>query len=115
MIAHPAAIVLAAFLRRLHSRFPLARAVAHIFEPASERGRAGINELQQQTVDLLSFRPPQKRVFDAQVSFNLLAAYGEEAAVALEMVAQRVEKHLATLLALESGTATPPMMRSTMA
>jgi aspartate-semialdehyde dehydrogenase len=111
VIAHPASIVLGAFLRRLHSQFPVARAVAHVFEPVSERGRAGVNELQQQTIDLLSFRPIQKKNFDAQLSFNLLAAYGEEAPVALETVALRIERHLATLLSLESTAPPMPSLR----
>jgi aspartate-semialdehyde dehydrogenase len=110
VVAHPAAIVLSAFLQRLHSSFPVRRAVAHIFEPASERGRGGVDELQQQTVDLLSFRAPAKRLFDAQLSFNLLARYGEEAPVPLQSVEQRIEKHLATLLAL-AGPLPMPSVR----
>ena len=108
-IAHPAAIVLSIFLRRLHAKFPIKQSVAQVFEPASERGRGGVNELHQQTLDLLSFRAPQKKIFDAQLSFNLLARYGEEAPAPLESVELRVEKHLATLLALAEPVPMPSL------
>src|SRR5689334_9096804 len=50
VIAHPAAIALALFLRRLHATDPIQRSIVHIFAPASEHGAAGVEELQQQTV-----------------------------------------------------------------
>ena len=37
---------------------------------------AGLDELQQQTVGLLSFKKLNKDVYDAQVSFNLLPHFG---------------------------------------
>jgi aspartate-semialdehyde dehydrogenase len=46
----------------------------------SERGAEGIEELEAQTVKLLSFQPIVKTVFDAQVAFNLLDRYGAESA-----------------------------------
>jgi aspartate-semialdehyde dehydrogenase len=98
VIAHPAAIALALFLRRLETNDPVRRAVAQIFAPASERGAKGVEELQQQTVSLLSFKPLPQAVFDTQASFNLLARYGEEAPARLEETELRIERHLATLL-----------------
>jgi aspartate-semialdehyde dehydrogenase len=99
VVAHPAAIAIALVLGRLHSVFPVRRAVIQIFEPASERGAAGIEELQNQTVSLLSFKSMPKDVFDNQVSFSLLARLGDAAAVKLQDVEARIEKHLASLLA----------------
>src|SRR5271167_3762299 len=84
-------------LSQLASQLTVTRAVASVFEPASERGRRGINELQQQTLGLLSFKTLEKAVFDAQLSFNLLPAYGEEAPLQLETIEHRIETHLATL------------------
>ncbi len=98
VIAHPAAIALALFLRRLESNDPIRRAVVQIFAPASEHGTKGVEELQQQTVSLLSFKPLPQAVFDTQASFNLLARYGEEAPAPLEETELRIERHLATLL-----------------
>ena len=113
VIAHPAAIALALFLRRLQALEPIRRSVIHILAPASEHGAAGVEELQNQTVSLLSFKPLPRAVFDTQLGFNLLARYGEEAPVALEESELRIERHLATLLALEGdGTGAPmPSLR----
>ncbi|HWC99738.1 MAG TPA: Asd/ArgC dimerization domain-containing protein [Candidatus Sulfopaludibacter sp.] len=99
LIAHPAAIALALFLRRLEMHDPIRRSVVQVFAPASELGLTGVGELQQQTVSLLSFKPMPKAVFDTQVAFNLLAQYGEEAPQKLEDLELRIERHLATLLA----------------
>jgi aspartate-semialdehyde dehydrogenase len=95
--AHPAAFATALLLGRLHELSDVARSVVHVFEPASERGRKGLEELQQQTVNLLSFKGLPKDIFDAQLSFNMLARYGEEAPECLEGVEQRIERHLASL------------------
>ncbi len=100
VIAHPAAMALALLLRRIHANHPLRRAVVQIFAPASEQGKAGVEELQRQTISLLSFKPLPHDVFDTQLSFNMLARYGEAAPVALEDTELRIERHLATLLDL---------------
>jgi aspartate-semialdehyde dehydrogenase len=109
LIAHPAAIALALFLRRLQMHEPIHRSVIQIFAPASEHGMKGVEELQQQTVSLLSFKSLPKTVFDNQLSFNLLARYGEEAPSRLEDVELRIERHLATLLALPGDGEGAPM------
>ena len=97
-IAHPAAIVLAEFFRRLQEAGGRRRSVVHVFEPASERGKKGIDELHQQTVNLLSFRNVPKDVFDAQLSFAMLPAYGRGARVPLERIEARLRSHVETLL-----------------
>jgi aspartate-semialdehyde dehydrogenase len=106
VIAHPAATALAMALTRLNRVSPITRAIAHVFEPASERGKEGIDELQAQTVSLLSFQQMPKKVFDTQVSFAMLARLGEEAGVRLQEIEERIERHLATLLDRVDG---PPM------
>ncbi len=98
VIAHPAAVSLALFLLRLASEFNIRGVIAHIFEPASERGQKGLDELRKQTVSLLSFQSMPKDVFDAQAGFCMLARYGEEAPQALGDVELRIERHLASLL-----------------
>jgi aspartate-semialdehyde dehydrogenase len=109
VIAHPAAVALALFLRRLQTHHPLRRAVIQIFAPASEHGMEGVEELQQQTVSLLSFKGLPKAVFDAQLGFSLLARYGQEAPAPLERVELIVERHLATLLELPGEGEGAPM------
>jgi aspartate-semialdehyde dehydrogenase len=80
-----------------------------VFEPASERGARGVDELQQQTIGLLSFKGQPKEIFDAQLAFNLLARYGQEAPQALENAELRIERHLATLLSLSGGAPMPSL------
>jgi aspartate-semialdehyde dehydrogenase len=109
VIAHPAAIAIAMFLTRLAKVKPVRRSVIHIFEPASERGQRGIEELQQQNRALLSFQKLQTDVFDAQLAFNLLARYGEEALEGLDLIEQRAERHLASLLAAWPGVPMPSL------
>jgi len=111
-IAHPAAIAVALVLPRLHARFPIKRSIVHIFEPASERGTAGVEELQQQTASLLSFKAMPKKIFDQQLSFNMLASYGEAAPLALQSAELRIERHLATLLSRAADAAAAPPMPS---
>lgn len=106
VVAHPAAIALALFYNRLAPRYVISRALVEIFEPASARDQRGITELQKQAVSLLSFKPLPKKVFDAQLSFNLLSEYGAEAPESLSGFEQCIERHLATLL---SKTAVAPM------
>jgi aspartate-semialdehyde dehydrogenase len=53
-----------------------------------------MDELHQQTVNLLSFQQLPKVIFDAQVAFNMIARYGENATPTLESIERRVLKHL---------------------
>jgi aspartate-semialdehyde dehydrogenase len=98
VVAHPAASALALVLVRLARQKQIQQAIAHIFEPASERGKRGVSELHQQTTSLLSFKRLEKEIFDAQLSFNLLSQYGEEAPQKLSTIEQRIERHTATIL-----------------
>ena len=93
VVAHPAAVVLALLLLRLQKAGAVKRVVATVFEPASEHGQKGMDELHEQTVNLLSFQQLPKKVFDTQVAFNMVARYGEQSAPALATVERRVLKH----------------------
>lgn len=108
-VAHPAATAIAILLGHLHHAWPISNALIHIFEPASERDKAGIDELQRQTVNLLSFQPLPKKVFDAQLSFNMLAQLGDEAQTQLLEIEERIERHLATLLDRGDGVPMPSL------
>ncbi len=97
-IAHPAAVVLALLLLRAQKVGTIARAAATIFEPASEHGRRGMDELHEQTVNLLSFQQLPKTVFDAQVAFNLLDRYGEKSLPSLASVEDRIRRHFQSIV-----------------
>ncbi|HUJ95701.1 MAG TPA: Asd/ArgC dimerization domain-containing protein [Terriglobales bacterium] len=93
VVAHPAAVVLALLLLRAQKAGATKHVVATIFEPASEHGQKGMDELHEQTVNLLSFQQLPKKIFDTQVAFNLVTRYGEQSAATLIGVEQRVLKH----------------------
>jgi aspartate-semialdehyde dehydrogenase len=98
-----------AVLKRLANYRPIRQAIVHVFEPASERGKRGVSELHQQTTSLLAFRSLDKDVFDAQLSFNLLPQYGEQAPEKLSQTEHRIERDLATILSHTAQTAAIPM------
>src|SRR5271156_6744739 len=71
-------VIIACTLAAGLAHFSSQRIVVMLFPPVSERDQAGVDELENQTRNLLTFRPTEQSVFDAQVAFNLLAGYGEE-------------------------------------
>ena len=97
IVAHPAAIVLAVLMLRLKKLGSPSSAVSVVFEPASERGRKGLDELHQQTVNILSFQALPKDVYDAQIAFNLLSSYGGNAQPTLASTEKKVVDHLKTI------------------
>jgi aspartate-semialdehyde dehydrogenase len=105
VVASPAAIALTTLLTRLGA--PITKSLAHVFEPASERGQRGLTELQKQTVAVLAFKKLPQEVFDTQLAFSMLARYGEEALEPLEGIEQRVERHTASLLTHWPGVPMP--------
>ncbi len=97
--AHPAVITLALLLKRLQQAAPVRFAAATILEPASEFGRAAMDELHQQTVSLLSFQPLPRAIYDAQAAYNLLGGLGESATVNLPAVEARIRRQYEALTA----------------
>jgi aspartate-semialdehyde dehydrogenase len=93
VVAHPVSIALALLLLRARKAGAIRNAIATVFEPASEQGQKGMDELHQQTVNLLSFQTLPKDVFDAQVAFNMVARYGSNSKLSLDSLEQRVRRH----------------------
>jgi aspartate-semialdehyde dehydrogenase len=81
------------------SKFSPQRAVLLLFPPVSERDQAGVDELEAQTTNLLSFRPIVQTIFDAQVAFNLLAGYGPESKPTFAEVRNSIAKDVSEYLA----------------
>src|SRR6202161_4177175 len=92
VVPHPAAVTLALLLLRARKAGTIRSAVATVFEPASEQGQKGMDELHQQTVNLLSFQPLPKDLFGEQVAFNLIARYGQSSKLSLESLEKRVRR-----------------------
>lgn len=95
--AHPAAVMIALAAARLGRKQPLTGVAATVMEPASEHGRLAMDELHQQTVNLLSFQSLPREQYDAQVAFNLLPSLGDGAAVKLAGVGRSIREQYAEL------------------
>jgi aspartate-semialdehyde dehydrogenase len=93
VVAHPAAVALALIVLRAQQAGKLRNVAATIFEPVSERGRKGIDELQEQSVNLLSFQTLPQEVFDTRIAFNLVRRYGEKSVPTIDSVERRIVKH----------------------
>lgn len=102
-VAHPAAIVLALLTLRAKKAGNIRTMAATVFEPVSEQGRRGMDELHEQTVNLLSFQQMPTDVFDSQVAFNIVGRYGKTSGRSLESIERRIAAHLRKLLG-ESAT-----------
>ncbi|HUB31155.1 MAG TPA: Asd/ArgC dimerization domain-containing protein [Terracidiphilus sp.] len=103
--AHPAALALVLILERIEQRAPIRSVAATLLVPASEWGRAAMDELHQQTINLLSFQTLPRAIYDAQAAYNMLSGLGENATVSLSMVEARVRRHFADL----AGNRLPPV------
>jgi aspartate-semialdehyde dehydrogenase len=91
--AHPAAVMLATIAARLQGTMEVESFAAVVMEPASQYGREAMDELHQQTVNLLSFKDLPKDQYDAQVAFNVLPGLGEDAKVKLAEAEARIRRH----------------------
>ncbi len=74
----PAATLVACTLAAAMGPLEAKRMAIVLLQPVSEHGQSGIEELESQTVNLLSFQPISQTVYDAQVAFNLLGRFGAE-------------------------------------
>jgi aspartate-semialdehyde dehydrogenase len=72
-----AAIALAVALKPLADAAGLVRVVCATFEPVCGAGRAGIEELQRQTLELMGGRSADNEVFPHRIAFNILPQVGE--------------------------------------
>ena len=95
--AHIASTALALLLARLQDVGAVRSAWATVLEPASEHGRAAVDELHQQTVTLLNFQNMPKEIYDLQVAFNVTPVFGEMAKIDLLAVEATIRRHYALL------------------
>ncbi|MCG8457918.1 MAG: hypothetical protein MI919_16700 [Holophagales bacterium] len=84
---HPGAVALALLLHPL-LELELAEATATILQPVSMYGKAGLDEMFDQTRDILAFRARKEGVLPAQLAFNVL--HPEGGGQALEQQTRRV-------------------------
>jgi aspartate-semialdehyde dehydrogenase len=70
------------------------------FQSVSEAGRAGIDEMELQASQLLSFQPVGKSVFDEQVAYTMLNRYGSASARNLQNDLQGIRSQVHQALGL---------------
>lgn len=85
-------------MRRLSVRHPIRCASVSIFDPASEREKKRLDELQQQALSILSFQKGPQDIFYQQLAFNLLPRLGDRAAPRLVEVEEVIGAQLRILL-----------------
>ena len=68
------------------------------FQPVSAADKAGVEELESQTGQLLSFQPVGKQLFDAQIAFNMLDRFGPESRHRLDDITNRVRAEVRSSL-----------------
>ncbi|HUY94835.1 MAG TPA: Asd/ArgC dimerization domain-containing protein [Terracidiphilus sp.] len=95
--AHPAALALALLLGRIQQSAPVRTVAVTMLLPSSEFGQPAMDELHQQTVNLLSFQPLPRAVYDAQSAYNLLLGLGENARTSLPQTDARIRRDYASL------------------
>ena len=93
VVAHPASAVLALLFARVQKVREIRNIVATVCEPASEYGKRGMDELHDQTVNLLSFQQMPMNVFGTQVAFNLGSGYGENIKPSIRATESRILNH----------------------
>jgi aspartate-semialdehyde dehydrogenase len=104
VVAHPAAVVMALLLARLQRVGPIRHASAVIGQPASEYGRRGMDELHDQTVNLLSFQQMPHAIFGTQAAFNLFAQPVEGAQPTLRETEARIVRHFQSIASEDLST-----------
>jgi aspartate-semialdehyde dehydrogenase len=69
--------------------------------PVSEAGRAGIEELETQCAQLLSFQSVGQQIFDTQVAYSLLNRYGASSRENLGTVRERIRREVGEMAGKE--------------
>jgi aspartate-semialdehyde dehydrogenase len=96
--AHPAAVMLGVVASRLSAAFNHVHLAATILEPASQQGSRGLDEMHQQTINLLAFHSLPQEVYDAQVAFNLRVSVGESAKLDMAQISSTIRRDLNAII-----------------
>jgi len=93
-----AAAMAAATLSLALARFAPEHLSFLALQPVSESGKKGIEELEQQTGQLLSFQSVGSPIFDTQIGFNLLDRFGRSSKENLAAARERLRIEIAAIL-----------------
>jgi aspartate-semialdehyde dehydrogenase len=87
---HPASLILSTLLAPLARLSALREVTSVVFQPASEKGEEGIDELYRQTVGVLNFTEFPKERLGGILAFNLLPSFLAAASFPGELLAREV-------------------------
>lgn len=77
---------------------------AVVFQPVSAAGKPGIEELESQTGQLLSFQPVGKQVFDAQVAYSMLDRFGPSSRHSLSAASLSLRREVRSVVPAGANT-----------
>ena len=95
--AHPVSVLLALLAGRSQRLAHVRGTWATLLQPASEYGHAALEELHQQTANLLSFQAMPTEVFGGQSAFNLAISFGTEGQAHLSKASDTIRRHFAQI------------------
>jgi aspartate-semialdehyde dehydrogenase len=102
--AHPVAVLLAMLAARSQVLGPLHGLWATLLQPASEYGHAALEELHQQTANLLSFQPLPTEVFGGQTAFTLAVSFDAAGQAKLSAAANKIRRHYAKISSVPASS-----------
>lgn len=95
--AHPVAMLLALISARSQHVAPIRALWTTLLQPASEYGQAALEELHQQTANLLSFQSLPTEVFGGQAAFSLAVSFGGQGQVSPTSAANEIRAQFAVI------------------
>ncbi len=101
---HPVAIPMALILHQIESVTPIEICTATVIQPASEFEQAGVEELAQQTVSVLSIKSVPNQIFDRQLAFNLYPALEQNEPFIVAQLRKLIDPETELALLITQGT-----------
>lgn len=103
--AHPVAVLLALLAARAQKGSALRSLWVTLLQPASEYGHSALEELHQQTANLLSFQPLPTEIFGGQTAFTLAVSFGGDSRIALANASSLIRAQFAKIAPLPTPLA----------
>ena len=101
---HPVAIPISLILHQVKMLSRIDMCAATVVQPASEFEQAGVEELAQQTLSVLSVQAVPKEVFDRQLAFNLYPALEHNEEFIVRQIQTLTDLHAQIALLITQGT-----------
>lgn len=99
---HPIAMMLSNLLFPLDRAFGIHFATVNVFSPVSAFGEKAIEELYQQTVNLLNFKEIPKEIFKEQLAFNIIPDFTEEQMSKKNSLTAKISEEIFAILGWKS-------------